>query len=84
MMFRKIVFDGHILGVSEVDQNGNIDEDEYHRLSAVIKAMPTAPNGYYYALRDADGEWELIEIPDPTDDDIDDAEALAILMGGAE
>lgn len=84
MSYKKIVLGGNILGVCEVEKGGNIDEDEYNRLIEIIGSMPTAPDGYYYALRSSDEEWELIKMPDPMNDDIDDAEAYNIIFGGVE
>lgn len=81
-MYKKIVYEGCILGVSEVEKNGNITEDDYNRLSAIINNMPVAPDGYYYVLRDDTEEWELIEMPH--DVDIDDSEALSIMLGEEE
>ena len=82
MMYKKVVFDGYIIGVGEVENNGNIDEAEYNRLTEILNEMPTAPEGYYYSLRAADEEWELIKKPNPMDDDIDESEAFGIIFGG--
>lgn len=79
-MYKKIVFEGCILGVSEVERNGNITEDDYSRLTTIINDIPVAPEGYYYVLRDNTEEWELVAIPH--DDTITDTEALNILLGG--
>lgn len=83
-MYKKVVVDGYILGLGIIENGGNIDEKEYNRLSAIFSSMPISPVGYYYALRDSDEEWELIKMPDPMNDDIDDAEAFDIIFGGAE
>lgn len=82
MMYKKIVKDGYILGVGEVSRGGNIDANEYARLTEVINDAPEAPDGFYYMLRE-DETWELIEKePEPTDPDLDDAELVNILLGG--
>ena len=82
MNYRKVVIDGYIIGVGETMAEGNITSDEYSRLTEIFSTMPEAPEGYYYMLRE-DETWELIEKkPEPTDPEIDDSEALEILLGG--
>lgn len=84
MEYKKIEKDGYILGLALVPKNGNITEEEYHKLTDMFHNMPTASDGYRYRLT-AGLEWELSEIPvnDPAEEEISEAEALAILLGGA-
>ena len=82
MNYRKVVIDGYIIGVGEAAAEGNITSDEYSRLTEIFLTMPEAPEGYYYMLRENE-TWELIEKePEPTDPEIDDSEAISILLGG--
>lgn len=82
MNYRKVVIDGYIIGVGETAAEGNITSDEYSRLTEIFLAMPEAPEGYYYMLRENE-TWELIEKePEPKDPEIDDSEAISILLGG--
>lgn len=60
MKYRKVVFDGQILGVGVVNRNGNITKDEYDRLTKIINHRPEAPDGYYYVLL-VDETWQLIK-----------------------
>lgn len=84
MMYRKVVYDGYILGVGQTTTAGNIDEAEYTRLTGIFSAMPEAPDGFNYMLRE-DETWELVKKdPEPEFPDIDDSEALEIILGGAE
>lgn len=84
MNYRKVVINGYILGIGETMAEGNISAEEYARLTNVFSTMPEAPVGFSYILRE-DETWELVERePEPTDPDIDDAEAFAIIFGGAE
>lgn len=82
MNYRKVVVDNHIMGVGETMAEGNISSDEYSRLSAIFSTMPEAPEGYYYMLL-LDETWELVEKePEPEEPELDEAEALEILLGG--
>lgn len=61
-----------------------ITEAEYNEILSVIRDKPKGTDTTDYRLRE-DLTWEEYEVepPDP-DPDIDDAELLNILMGGAE
>ena len=84
MNYRKVVVDNHIMGVGETMAEGNISSDEYSRLSAIFSTMPEAPEGYYYMLL-LDETWELVEKePEPEEPELDEAEALEILLGGGD
>lgn len=85
--YKKVVRDGYILCVAFGENGEEITENEYNSLLDVIQSMPIAPDGYEYKLRADTLAWELHELPpasDPSEDDIDDAEAFDIIFGGAE
>lgn len=83
MEYKKIIVDGYILGLAEVEQNGNISKEEYDRITEIIHFKPIAPEGYDYRLRE-DLTWELYKLPPASDDDeITAEEALEIIRGGA-
>lgn len=49
---------------------------------AKIAEKPEDPDGYVYMLRADNLNWELVETPPSPDPELDDAEALEILLGG--
>ena len=51
---------GLVKGVSQ--ENSNCTEAEYDQIMAVFKNSPTAPDGFYYRLKE-NLEWELCEMP---------------------
>lgn len=59
-------------------------ESEYNRIKSIIDNRPTAPDGYAYRLTEA-LEWELYVLPgvEDADPELTEAEALAIILGGA-
>lgn len=63
MEYKKIVFEGYILGVCQVSQGGNITEEEYNIILDKLLNKPIAPEGYVYKLKDIIYEWELVEKP---------------------
>lgn len=62
-------------------REGNTDA-EYEEFLSLFRQKPSAPEGYDYFLRWQDRVWELVKIEED-DPDVDDAEALNILLGGA-
>lgn len=89
MRYSKIVIDGYIAGLGTQECCSNIDGDiteaEYNSIMAVIQNRPQA-DGKGYRLK-TDLTWEEYDLPpepEPSDgDELSDAEALNILMGGA-
>ena len=77
--FYKIVSGGFIDGFGTNGSDGvdEITEAEYQHLRAVFAERPTPPEGYDYRLRE-DLSWELVETEEP---ELDDSEALSILLG---
>ena len=64
-----------------------IDADQFGAIQTAIDNKPQdAPDGYQYRLRADTLEWELAELPaepEPSED-VDDSEALDIILGGAD
>ena len=76
MKFYKIVDDGIVsLGTIDGDSEGNITEQEYNTILALLTDCPLnkvlVEDGQSYAYADA-----------PTTEEIDDSEALAIILEG--
>ena len=86
MRYYKILQDGYILSVGKGAGGEDLTESEYTQILDSIRNKPTAPDGYGYRLK-SDLTWERLELPvspEDTDQDLTDAEALAIILGGAE
>lgn len=79
----KTIESGYIVSIGTGSGGAEITEQEYAKILAAIRNKPTTPEGYDYRLK-TDLTWEeyALEPPDP-DPEIDDAELLTILMGGA-
>ena len=78
---------GYIVSISKGAGEIAVTEEEYNSLLSIIRSAPSAPDGYVYLLRADTLEWELAELPpdpEPEDEELDDSEALAILLGGAQ
>ena len=84
--FYKVVSGNYIdgFGTNGPDSVTGITESEYEQLQTVFAERPTPPEGFGYLLRDDPLEWVLVEIQPEPDPDLDDEEALEILLGGAE
>lgn len=81
--FYKQIENGYIIGIGThgPDNMTEITAEDYADLLSIIRSKPSDPEGYTYMLRDADLQWELVELPpEPGDDDIDDTEALAEIL----
>jgi hypothetical protein len=82
--FYKVVEDNFVagFGTNGGDEVTGITETEYNALAEMFADRPTAPEGYAYMIQDDPREWVLVELPPDPDEDIDDAEAFAIIFGG--
>lgn len=83
MAFYKQTENGYLIAVG-ADMGGQaITEEEYNTILSVIRAKPSATETTDYRLRE-DLTWEAVPVdpPDP-DPEIDEAEAYAIIFGGA-
>jgi hypothetical protein len=81
MRYYKIEDGEYITAIATGLGGTEITEQEYTALMAIIKARPVPPDGHDYILK-VDLTWEQIERPSvPDDDEISDADALAIITG---
>lgn len=80
MGYLKTIANEYIVSLHIVDDDGNIDKAEFDALEALFQERPEAPDGHAYLLRADNLEWELVELP--PEGDIDDSEAINILLGG--
>lgn len=81
----KVVTNGYILAIGLNIENGiSITQNEYNTILSAIHSKPTATETTDYRLRE-DLTWEAYEIepPEPEPEEIDEAEALFIILGGA-
>ena len=87
-MMYKNTENGYIVSISKGAGEIAVTEEEYNSILSIIRSAPSAPDGYTYMLRADTMEWELVENhpePEPpVDEEVDDGEALSILLGGAE
>ena len=86
MRHYKILQDGYILSIGKGAGGEDLTESEYTQILDSIRHKPAAPDGYGYRLK-SDLTWECLELPvtpEDADPDLTDAEALAIILGGAE
>lgn len=82
MSYYKKVSDGYILAIGNGYGSEEITKAEYDVIMAVLRTVPHSP-GKGYRLRE-DLTWEEYELPEPVEtDEISEAEALEILLGGA-
>lgn len=83
MKYYKQIADGYIVYVG-TGGGAEITEEEYGHILSVIRAKPPTTETTDYRLRE-DLTWEEYPIDPPEPDpDIDEAEAYAIIFGGAE
>ena len=73
------VEDGYVTGFGSAGDN--CTEEEYAALQDAMKRLPAPESGYEYKLRFLDLQWEKVATPEP---DLDEAEALDILLGGRD
>lgn len=65
------ISNGFILGVCESEQpfENGITKEERDNIVTLMLSKPTAPNGYAYKLRADNKELELVELPEPVDEE---------------
>lgn len=83
MRFYKQTADGYITAIGTGAGGTEITESEYNEIMTVIHNKPEATDTTDYLLK-TDLTWEAYEVEPVTDPDIDETEALDIILGGAE
>ena len=87
MRYWKVTEGGYIVTIGTGGSGaGEITSEEYNEIMAAIRERPTPPDGYGYLLRE-DLMWELYELPPEEvnpDPELNDTEAIAIMLGDAE
>lgn len=82
--YYKVIENGYIIGIGTGGGGVEITSDEYVQIMEIIKNRPAPHDGYDYRLME-NLTWEQYETPviDEDEEEISDAEALAIITGGA-
>lgn len=85
MRYYKQITDNYLIAIGTGPGGLEINKDEYNQIMAIIQSRPIA-DGKGYKLK-TDLTWEEYDLPpepEPSDEDeLSDAEALSILLGGA-
>ena len=82
MRYYKFINGVYLVSIGTGSGGEEITQEEYENILSIIRNRPTPEAGYTYKLR-TDLTWELVEAPvEPVDDEISDAEALDIILGG--
>ena len=74
-MYSKIIENGYILIIGKGLNGEPITKTEYDELLSIIHSRPIPNTGFEYKLRADTLEWELVELPEPTEDDKDASES---------
>lgn len=83
MRYYKVINNGYIHMVGIGAGGTEITESEYNEIMSAIHSKPETAETLDYQLKD-DLTWESFEVEPVTDPDIDEIEALDIILGGAE
>ena len=83
MKYYKVIANGYINMVGTGAGGTEITESEYNEIMTAIQNKPEATETTDYQLK-TDLTWEAYEVEPVTDPEIDDTEALNIILGGAE
>ncbi len=81
----KLISGDYIVAIGKGNIGERITEEEYAEILAIIRNKPQRTETTDYRLK-TDLTWEAHEVepqPNPEDEEIDDSEALSILLGGA-
>lgn len=62
MKYFKNIFNSYIVSVSTMQGQTEISQEEYNTILKTIKAIPQAPQGFEYRLKE-DLTWDLVEMP---------------------
>ena len=81
--YYKQIEDGFLTAIGTGPGGEEITKEEYDEILNIIRSCPVAEVGTIYRLK-PDLTWELVEVPVISQDEqeISDAEALNIILGG--
>lgn len=82
MRYYKLIDGNYITAIGMGLSGTEITQEEYDSLMTIIENKPPRTETTDFRLK-TDLTWEEYEVEPPTDD-IDDTEALEIILGGAE
>ena len=84
MKYYKTIQNGYIMSISSGAGSVEITETEYNDIMSAIQNKPQATDTIDYQLK-TDLTWEAYEVqqPDPSEEELDNSEAVEILLGGA-
>lgn len=82
MKYFKQIIDGYIVGISKGGHGVEITESEYNEIMTIIRTHPQETETIGYRLK-TDLTWESYEKEPQPEPEIDDIEAMSILLGGA-
>lgn len=84
MRYYKLIENGYITAIGTGAGGEEITAAEYDEIMTTIHNKPAETATLKYRLK-TDMTWESYEVePEPPSDEIDDSEALGIILGGAE
>lgn len=83
MRFYKNTDNGYILTIGTGLGGTEITEAEYNQILNIIHNKPQRTETTDYRLKE-DLTWEEYEVPPMPEPELDDSEALSIILGGAE
>lgn len=66
MGYYKTIIDGYLISIGTSGTEA-ITEQEYNDLYSIIASKPIAPSGYKYRLKADTLDWELVELPEPSE-----------------
>ena len=81
MRYYKNIETDYITGIGTGVGGEEITQEEYETILSVVRSCPIPEAGYDYRLK-TDLTWELVEAPEPVDEEIGADEALDIILGG--
>lgn len=79
-MKTKVIENGYIVMITDGLGGTEITDEEYDVILGMIRSKPDAPEGYRYLLRE-DLTWELAEMPDEPEPEVDASEIAEALEG---
>lgn len=81
MRYFMVIENGYILAIGQGNGHIEIDEERYNTILDVIRSKPPKTDTTDYRLT-VDLEWEEYELPPEPETELDDSEALNIILGG--